>query len=129
MFGSLGGPEILLLMALALLLFGPRKLPEIGRTLGKSLSEFRRATTEFKTTLKREVELDQIKEVGAGLAQTKGEIQQSMADAGRLSVPRGAVPAAGDGPTGGEAGGESAAAGQDSATTSPPADDGSNRDS
>lgn len=61
--GSLGGGEILLLFVLALLLFGPRKLPEIGRTLGKTVAEFRKATLDFKTSLEREVELDKIKQV------------------------------------------------------------------
>jgi Tat protein translocase TatB subunit len=62
MFGSLGGPELLFLFVLALLLFGPRKLPEIGRLVGRALSEFRRATYEFRTNLEREVELERMKE-------------------------------------------------------------------
>jgi sec-independent protein translocase protein TatB len=60
MFG-LGGTEVLVIFALALLLFGPRKLPEIGRTLGKTLAEFRRATMDFRVSLEREVELDKLK--------------------------------------------------------------------
>jgi len=59
MFGSLGGAEIALILVLALLLFGPRKLPQIGRTLGKSLSEFRRATHDFKLNLEQEVRLEE----------------------------------------------------------------------
>jgi TatA/E family protein of Tat protein translocase len=55
---SLGLPEILLIFVLALLLFGPRKLPEIGRTLGRAMNEFRRAADELKTSLEREVNLD-----------------------------------------------------------------------
>lgn len=51
MFGPLGLPEILFILVLALLIFGPRKLPEIGRTLGKAMGEFRRATSELKKTL------------------------------------------------------------------------------
>ncbi len=62
MFGSLGGPELLFLFVLALLLFGPRRLPEIGRLLGKTLSEFRRATYEFRANLEREVEVEALKE-------------------------------------------------------------------
>jgi Tat protein translocase TatB subunit len=61
-FGSLGGSEVILLFIIALLLFGPRRLPEIGRTLGKAMADFRRATNEFKTSLEREVELDSLKE-------------------------------------------------------------------
>ena len=62
MFGSLGGSEVILLFVLALLLFGPRRLPEIGRTLGKTISDFRRATQDFKTSLEREVQLDKLKD-------------------------------------------------------------------
>ena len=54
MFGSIGGSEFLLILVLALLLFGPRKLPQIGRTLGKALSELRGATHEFRSTLERD---------------------------------------------------------------------------
>ncbi len=55
---SLGLPEILIIFLLALLLFGPRKLPEIGRTVGKFMHEFRRASDELKTTIEREVNLE-----------------------------------------------------------------------
>ena len=46
--GSLGGGELFLILLLALLLFGPRKLPEIGRTLGKAVAEFRGATRQLR---------------------------------------------------------------------------------
>lgn len=61
-FGSIGGSEVILLFIVALLIFGPRKLPEIGRTLGKAMADFRRATTDFKVNLEREVHLDSLKE-------------------------------------------------------------------
>lgn len=63
MFGSIGGPEVILLFIAALLLFGPRRLPEIARTLGKAVADFRRATNEFKINLEREVQLEEIKAV------------------------------------------------------------------
>ena len=63
MFGSIGGPEVILLFIVALLLFGPRRLPEIGRTLGKTVADFRRATNDFKMNLEREVQLEAIKDV------------------------------------------------------------------
>ena len=56
MFGSVGGGEIVVLLILGLLLFGPRKLPGLGRTIGKALSEFRNATTDFRMNLEREVQ-------------------------------------------------------------------------
>jgi len=46
--GSLGMPEILLILVIALIIFGPRKLPELGKTLGQSLAQFRRASEDFK---------------------------------------------------------------------------------
>lgn len=48
---NLGFPEILLILVLALLLFGPKKLPEIGRSLGKSFREFKRGTSGFLENL------------------------------------------------------------------------------
>jgi len=61
-FGSIGGPEVILLFIAALLLFGPRRLPEIGRTLGKTIADFRRATNDFKSSLEREVRMEELKE-------------------------------------------------------------------
>jgi TatA/E family protein of Tat protein translocase len=60
-FESLGTGELLMIAVVALLLFGPRKLPEIGRTLGKSLAEFKRASDDFKRTWEYEVELERRK--------------------------------------------------------------------
>ena len=56
MFGSLGVPELIFILVLALLIFGPRKLPEIGRTLGRGMAEFRKASTDLKRTLNAEVD-------------------------------------------------------------------------
>src|SRR5438270_9679697 len=55
MFGTLGTQEMLFIFILALLLFGPKKLPEIGRTVGKALTEFRRASSDLKATFDREM--------------------------------------------------------------------------
>lgn len=55
MFGSLGAPELVFIFVLALLLFGPKRLPEIGRALGRGFAEFRKATAELKVTLEREM--------------------------------------------------------------------------
>ena len=49
MFGSIGGPELLFIFVIALLIFGPRKLSELGRTLGKGVAEFRKAATDLRT--------------------------------------------------------------------------------
>ena len=61
MFGTLGGPELLLILVIALIVFGPRKLPEIGKSLGKMMVEFRRASNDFKRTIEEEVEADKMR--------------------------------------------------------------------
>ena len=48
----------LTLGGLWLIVFGPRKLPELGRSLGRGIAEFKKATNELQTTLEREVDLD-----------------------------------------------------------------------
>jgi sec-independent protein translocase protein TatA len=63
-------PEMMFIMILALVLFGPKKLPEIGRTVGRAINEFRRASSELKTTFEREMqnleqETSSIKEIAA----------------------------------------------------------------
>jgi TatA/E family protein of Tat protein translocase len=55
MLGSLGFPEILFILVLALLVFGPRRLPEVGRKVGRALGEFRRATGDLKRSIDREM--------------------------------------------------------------------------
>ena len=55
MFGSVGAPELILIFVVALLVFGPKRLPELGRSVGRALSEFRRATADLKSTLEREM--------------------------------------------------------------------------
>ena len=54
MFG-LGVPEMIFILLLALLIFGPKKLPEIGRTLGKGMSEFRKASNELTRSINAEL--------------------------------------------------------------------------
>jgi len=65
MFGSLGVPELLLIFAVILIVFGPRRIPEIGRMLGKAMGEFRKATDDLKSTIEREVRLEELKKVGS----------------------------------------------------------------
>ena len=57
---SLGTTELLVILVVALVLFGPRKLPELSRSLGKSLNEFKRAGDDFKRTWEREVEIEKL---------------------------------------------------------------------
>ncbi len=53
--GPLGVSEILILLVVALLLFGPRKLPELGRVVGRGLAEFRKASNDLRNTIEQEV--------------------------------------------------------------------------
>lgn len=64
---SVGSTELLFILVIALIFFGPRKLPQISRSLGKNIAEFRRASEDFKRTWEREVELEAERE-----SQTKG---------------------------------------------------------
>jgi Tat protein translocase TatB subunit len=57
---SVGNSELLLILAAALIFFGPRRLPKLSRQIGKSLSEFRRASEDFKRTWEREVNLEDV---------------------------------------------------------------------
>ena len=59
MFGSIGMPELLIIFLIALIIFGPRKLPELGRSLGRSLAEFKKASNELQRTLEDEIRAEE----------------------------------------------------------------------
>jgi TatA/E family protein of Tat protein translocase len=59
--GPLGVPELVIILVVALIFFGPRKLPELGRSIGRSLNEFKRASNELKSTLDEEIRLEERK--------------------------------------------------------------------
>lgn len=71
MFGSIGMPELIIILVIALIIFGPRKLPELGKSLGRSINEFRRASTELQNTLEQEISLEEQKEQKAQSAPTQ----------------------------------------------------------
>jgi len=64
---GIGLPEMIVIMAIALLIFGPKKLPEIGRSIGKTIRSFQEASKEFESEFKREAE--QIEQVASSPAQ------------------------------------------------------------
>ncbi|HEY3157927.1 MAG TPA: TatA/E family twin arginine-targeting protein translocase [Vicinamibacterales bacterium] len=58
MFGSIGMPELIIILVIALIIFGPRKLPELGRSLGRSINEFKKASNELRSTLEEEIRVE-----------------------------------------------------------------------
>lgn len=87
--GSIGGAELILVLVLALLLFGPRRLPQIGRTLGKAVADLRKATTDFKTSLEREVDLEQVKDLRGSIQSAGREVSDAVAGVRDLGRPVG----------------------------------------
>ena len=59
MFGSIGMPELIIILVIALIIFGPRKLPELGRSLGRSINEFKKASNELRSTLEDEIRTEE----------------------------------------------------------------------
>ncbi len=59
--GPIGFPEMLVILVVALIIFGPRKLPELGRSLGRSINEFKRASNELRSTLDDEIRAEERK--------------------------------------------------------------------
>lgn len=73
MFGSLGMPELIVIFVIALVIFGPRKLPELGRSLGKSIAEFKKATNELQNSLEEEIRAEEHPAVKATASTTTVE--------------------------------------------------------
>ena len=84
---SLGFGEIVLILMLALIIFGPKRLPEMGRTIGKSLKEFRRATTD----LRQELEVDLEQEPKASVEERAARLAEKQASE-PAEPPRGEAP-------------------------------------
>ena len=67
MFGSIGPAELILIFIVALLVFGPKKLPEIGKSVGKAIREFKRTSEEIKGRIEDEIQASEIKDVARDL--------------------------------------------------------------
>lgn len=72
---NLGMPELIVIFIVALLIFGPKKLPELGKSLGRAMSEFKRSSQEFRNNLESEVEVDKIKK---DLAREQKELKDAL---------------------------------------------------
>jgi len=84
MFGSIGPAELVLIFVIALLVFGPKKLPEIGRSVGKALREFKKTSEEIKGRIEEEIEASEIKDIRkdiqAGVDGIKSEVKSFTDD-------------------------------------------------
>ena len=67
MFGSIGMPELIIILVIALIIFGPRKLPVLGRSLGRSIGEFKKASNELRSTLEEEIRLEEQRDQRAAI--------------------------------------------------------------
>ena len=94
--GPIGWQEMMMLFLLALVLFGPKKLPELGRMLGKAITEFRRAQSELKSTFEREMqnlerENQELKEITGGYHYDSYNYDYSSSDTGHYGEPYGST--------------------------------------
>src|ERR1700755_1310796 len=86
MFGSIGMPELIIILVIALIIFGPRKLPELGRSLGRSINEFKKASNELRSTLEDEIRVEEQRDrMSAPAAATPPAAPPPPADAPTVS--------------------------------------------
>jgi sec-independent protein translocase protein TatA len=79
---GIGLPEMMLILAIALLIFGPKKLPEIGRSMGKAIRGFQEASNEFQNELKREAQqLEESVKMKAELEESKESVATTTSKA------------------------------------------------
>lgn len=92
MFGPIGMPELILIFLVALLVFGPRKLPELGKSLGRGLAEFKRASEDLKRTIEDEIEqgkhqVSEVRDEVAAVKERVGELQNTVASTAAVTAP------------------------------------------
>jgi len=77
MFGNIGLPELMIIMIVALLVFGPKKLPEIGRTIGKAVREFKKSTDEIKDKFEEQIRVEEFKSLKDDLRDLKKDLREA----------------------------------------------------
>ena len=87
MFGSIGMPELVIILVIALIIFGLRKLPELGRSLGKSIGEFKKASNELRSTLEEEIRIEEASDSRAAM-----KAEQDTAIAAAVAPPSATPP-------------------------------------
>ena len=95
--GPIGFPELIVIFVVALIFFGPRKLPELGKSLGKSIAEFKKASNELKSTLEEEIRLEEQRstlEASRAAETAKAPAPATTATAAATTVPQADEPVA-----------------------------------
>lgn len=77
MFG-IGMPEMILILAIALIVIGPKKLPDLAKSLGRAMREFKRATSEFKESIEIDDEIKELKDVKKTFDDLSDEVKESI---------------------------------------------------
>jgi Tat protein translocase TatB subunit len=91
MFGNIGMQELIIIFVIALIIFGPRRLPDLGKSLGRSIAEFKRASNDLRNTLEEEIRVDeqrQTKSAAAPAAPANTDDQTSPVQAEPAADPR-----------------------------------------
>jgi Tat protein translocase TatB subunit len=68
MFGNIGMQELIIIFVIALIIFGPRRLPDLGKSLGRSIAEFKRASNDLRNTLEEEIRVDEQRQTKSAAA-------------------------------------------------------------
>jgi sec-independent protein translocase protein TatA len=80
--GSIGMPEMVVIAVIALIIFGPRKLPELGKSLGKSIAQFKRASNDLQNTLEEEIRTEELQQ-----ARKSATIPPTVSSSPSVSIP------------------------------------------
>ena len=93
MLPNIGAPELIIILVIALLILGPGKLPEVGSSLGKSIREFRKASTDIQESVKVDVNTSPLPATPAPVATAPAAPAAAVAAAVAATAPAEAAPA------------------------------------